>query len=412
MIQRELDDDLSAEERAQLDAHVAVCAACRAERHSFELLAGQLFKLDQVKPDQSFVGQMDVEIARAVRRQRRPVYMTQGLAVAAAVVLGIGVATQWTSWFGPQAPQSSEVAQVQLDSNGELLAEQGPSNERNDAPNAQQDSSSPDQSQSNEAKDNAPNNDALNNDALNNPNNAAPKKYALNSTGPTAGPNTPPSPAPVDGSRQQMDGGALTKPGPVVADGSVKDEGARPPIGGTGDGTKPGFADGWLGGGAAAADDDSQYGVASAPGAGGPTVGEVATFTLITPRVQQEVKFGNAEYEWATDPLQVVQTARKQLGFRTDAVVSQTNAEHLVTVRQDGAVYGVFLDQLHEQGARGVWSPVQIGRVINTEQPQADERSIVDWFTTNHYEFNMSGPIIVESTSDRVVVRAFVEGVR
>ncbi|WP_052035825.1 anti-sigma factor family protein [Tumebacillus flagellatus] len=117
LIQRELDDDLSAEETALLDRHVLACAECRTEREEFRQLALGLSSMKPVVPERSFVGSMEFDFDELLRPQpqvtplqqkgrRLPARWWQGLSVAAVVVLAIGFTAHYLPGMSSQTAQS------------------------------------------------------------------------------------------------------------------------------------------------------------------------------------------------------------------------------------------------------------------------------------------------------------------
>src|SRR5690242_7420731 len=113
LIQREIDGDLTAEEVAVLEQHVAACADCHRTWNEYKTLAVTLEKLEFAKPERSFVSQMaPSDLAQFVVKPKRRVLppLWRGLSVAAVVVLAVGVSTHWNFFLDKTSNSGQQVA--------------------------------------------------------------------------------------------------------------------------------------------------------------------------------------------------------------------------------------------------------------------------------------------------------------
>jgi len=105
---RTLTNDLLLEDRSDIGAHVASCAACRARKGQLERIASELVEIGRAaRPDEALVGRIAARLAprrRFVARRRSAWPWLAGAAAAAALVAVLIVATR------PSPPEPAPVA--------------------------------------------------------------------------------------------------------------------------------------------------------------------------------------------------------------------------------------------------------------------------------------------------------------
>ena len=89
LIQKKLDGDISEKERAQLEEHVAACAACRAALADYDWIAGTLAA--EAPPQEESISVAVMERIRTRPPRFRPAPMIAAAAVAAAILLAAAV---------------------------------------------------------------------------------------------------------------------------------------------------------------------------------------------------------------------------------------------------------------------------------------------------------------------------------
>ncbi|MGB8955770.1 MAG: zf-HC2 domain-containing protein [Tumebacillaceae bacterium] len=381
LLQRELDDDLSTDERAMLEAHVSTCAECRLEREQYQNLSFGLSKLSQVVPEKSFVPQLELEVQRALqaqRRTRRAPAWWRGATAAAVVVLAAGIAGVWQF-----AGQNGSDGQVALDSSSTHL--QADTNDAKQPPTADATTSQQDAGQ-NPVQPSAPDPKKQQTAPL------ASARTEPGSTQDTSLTGVPQKKTPSsDGTTAQKSPNVAQKPesqpaSPAASSSANENSSEQPAgqigglIGSTGiagtDATTPTDSMGIAG---------SSVGISGdSPGEPTPQIGQVPPSPSINPRMQQAVHDGDRTAQWATDSALVVEHMREQLGFRADATVSKTDRADRVHIAQDGMEFEVRLQQPFEKGEQGIWTPVQVGRLINQSAPDSLQRPIVDYFHSHH----------------------------
>jgi anti-sigma factor RsiW len=117
------DDELSPEERREVEAHLARCEACARELAELRALSGVLAGAKEPVVPDGMVGRVRGRLERAA--QPEIVRLCRRVALAAAAVLVVCAAWLWQSGDGAApgaAPAAWEVAAVTLD---EALAQEG-----------------------------------------------------------------------------------------------------------------------------------------------------------------------------------------------------------------------------------------------------------------------------------------------
>jgi Putative zinc-finger len=383
LLQRELDDDLSADERAMLEAHVSTCAECRLEREQYRNLSFGLSKLSQVMPEKSFVPQLELEVQRALqaqRRTRRAPAWWRGATAAAVVVLATGIAGVWQfaghNGSGGQVALDSSSTHLQVGTND---AKQPPAAEsstvKQDAGQNPVQPSAPDL----QKQQAAPIGTARTETGSMQDTNVmgAPQKKTPSSDGATAqeSPHIAQKPESQPVSQSQTASSVANEKSAEKPAGQIGGQIDSTGVAGT-DVTTPADSMGIAG-----------INVGNPGGSQGeptPQIGQVLPSPSITSRMQQAVQDGDRTVQWATDSALVVQHVQEQLGFRADATISKTARADRVHIEQDGMVFEVRLQQPYEKGAQGIWTPVQVGRLINQSSPDSLQRPIVDYFHSNH----------------------------
>ena len=369
LLQRELDDDLSADERALLEAHVGTCAECRLEREQYQNLSFGLSKLSQVLPEKSFVPQLELEVKRALqaqRRTRRAPAWWRGATAAAVVVLAAGLAGYWqlADRGGSDGRVALDSSSTHRNANTEQGANQPPAG---DATTSKQDAGQELVQPS--AAD--PQKEQASRDATASTESALVQKTSP--ADPSAGRIAPQSPQVAMKTAPQATNPSDAPLANEASAGSIDGPIASIGVAGT-DSTSPADSVGIAG---------TNVGNPGVQGEQTPQIGQVPPLPSITANMQKAVHDGDRTAQWATDSTLVVEHVREQLGFRADATVSKTSRADRVHIEQDGMKFEVRLQQPFETGAQGIWTPVQVGRLINQSAPDPLQRPIVDYFRSN-----------------------------
>lgn len=379
LLQRELDDDLSTDELEMLEAHVSACAECRMEREQYQNLSFGLSKLSRVIPEKSFVPLLELEVKRAIQAQHRPrraPVWWRGATAAAVVVLAAGIAGywQWADHGGSdhRVALDSSPAHLQADMKdaGQPSSANTTTSQQSTANEPAQPSSAPDPQKQQTAPvvtvrtESSPTKDKIQ-AGLRQPHDKIlpsgdkkspePPKVAMNTD------SQPTSPA--------VSASANEKPA-----GQIGGQTGSAGVAGT-DSTTPAESMGIVG---------AHVGILDgSQGGQTPHIGQIPPSPSITANMQKAVLDGDRTAQWATDSALVVEHLRGQLGFRADATVSKTARADRVHIEQAGMEFEVRLQQPYEKGEKGIWMPVQAGRLINQSAPDALQRPIVDYFRSN-----------------------------
>jgi len=423
LIQRELDDDLTAKEKELLEEHVAACAECREERAVFGALTAQLFKLDQVMPERSFVAGMAPVIAETVQARQRPKRMrswSRGLSAAAAVLLGIVVTTQWESWIRPSQPQE----QVQIaDVSGTDLAKGNalPNGQGNGAPGTNEGSGSG-LSGANGGRSASGFHDGSGNgvSGYTGGSGNGTSGYTGGSGSGVSGNSGPSGLNGGSGTSASASGGAgggsndalpaSEESGPHAGTG-ISGSDSAPQGKGEDSPNDPSSGGGSTlpdDGGRVAGTDGGHKGVTGGgltmAGAGEPRVGEAPVLFELNAALQEEAKRGMAAAAWATDPAEVVRHSLMPLGFSPFANVSSTHYADRVLVVEDDVKYMVYLGQFYEQGRHGIWSPHHIGRAIDMTAPRPMEEAVIDYVQSRDLQINGDLYVVEQSGDGRITI--------
>jgi anti-sigma factor RsiW len=369
LIQRAIDEDLTAAEQAVLDVHIKTCAECRCEYEEYRALADGLAKLSKVRPEKSFVGQMTPEIRRAVAgtkpasdRRVLPLWR-RALPTAAAVVLGISLSVHMsTDWLGnkPDATNTERIAMTPPQV--KPLQEQPP-----------QDHPSPSvwEAQPSETQTKVDEMQKENHQAAPKPQSTEPIPI-VKATDRTARPGQALPAAQADLAEAEPETGdtdnsedvqAITPP---VAKKPLAEKGERVGIASVepeGHGIGPSQEDLSRG--------DLPHVVQVGPA---PVLGD------LNEAMQSRAQAEPDRYGYVTDPVRVVAGHLRELGFADDAVVTATHEIGRVEVTQGGERYAVRLVQPYATGPTGLWKPVSIARYVTNVQPGSLEKPVFDFF--------------------------------
>jgi anti-sigma factor RsiW len=381
LIQRELDDDLSPEETAVLQAHLITCAECCREREEYSSIAIGLSRLSKVMPERSFVSQITPEmleqqqpqpVSLPVRRRIAPAWW-RGLSVAAVVVLAVGFSSHWHFGVNQQNLSGAQVAQGP----DKTPKQQTPTTDTT-RPVAELPASS--------ATDQTLPQVAVGQPSTLQTGTVAPPRA------PVAAPQSSPSqvqPAkPTDSIRVADAGqhaGKILKPGNGV--------GILPPT--TDNKTLHHTGDNLT-----SSQQNTGSGVVSPAGDGtiGTSIARVVNVgatpalpDLFNSQLQQQVNRGESLAAWATDTFQVVQHCMTELGFSSTAMELTTVDASRVHVLQSGVLYEVQLVQPFDQGTKGIWRPTRIGRGINETNPVGYEQAILNYFNAQVANGTLTG---------------------
>lgn len=131
-IQRELDKELTSEEKALLRRHLSTCTACAAEAERLRRLSDRLARLPRVTPPHSVVDRL-IESGRLPDgKTPREKGVKRGFrwwigGAAAAAVMVIGTLGLWGGWFGTGSPHPGDPQTLMM--NPETMQEAAPPSE-------------------------------------------------------------------------------------------------------------------------------------------------------------------------------------------------------------------------------------------------------------------------------------------
>ncbi|PWK16006.1 zf-HC2 domain-containing protein [Tumebacillus permanentifrigoris] len=391
-IQRELDGDLSAEETAWLDQHIASCAACRTERQEYHQLSEGLMSMKAVLPDRSFVSQMEFDFDELLRpqspptplqkkgRRRIPSGWWQGLSVAAAVVLAIGFTYNFL-------PSGTATHTAQPDTTTDTPAPVVALGDEHRPPTTPDSSTKPaDAPTANVENQKTPSTE---------PKQPAGTKVASSlagsSTQPTTGSSNPAtvnSKPPISADTTTTTGTASNSKPTTSKPETETPASSGSPHGGTGTivAVGPSQEHGGQGIVPALKDRDRFYGqTAGALAAEQPPLPMIVGTIDHVPseldeHLQDQVRLGNPSARWGTIPTQVVQHVLTEIGFAAISSVHETTHPDRVDVVQGGQTYRVRLMQPFEAGANGIWQPVQISRELSLQSLEPTDKPIIEYF--------------------------------
>ncbi|ASS74773.1 hypothetical protein CIG75_07145 [Tumebacillus algifaecis] len=403
LIQRELDGDVTTEERQLLQVHIASCDDCHREWDDYKKLAAAFGKLPKVMPDKSFVTLMEPELPKVLKKKRRlPAAFWPGLTAAAALVLTIGL----TDAFGFLAPSPSISPEqqpeqvVQRLAIDDIPASTGPADVKHPEP----------QLILQEKVKEKPTVQVV-----------AVSNYDLAKVQDQTG---------VVVEQQKVDA-VTANPNPrgngvvvVTVDAKptgVKVDGDKVTVIVTQD-DKSSDDDGsnvsvWGIAGITEGDSDEKT-ITFTDEFGRvidqtrvflrPVAGLLAADSALNRSIANAYNADPKLNDWAQDPYQVVYRHLRDLGFSDKATVSQSNDTRLIKVIQDDVTYQIRMGKTNQ----GYWQPVQISRMINPFDKDPLGSKVIAYFAGMKARGTIHGfgeIYLMERTDQTVKVSVFLE---